>query len=400
MQTLPMPSTSMMKRAESATAPRVAVTGYGLVTPLATSAAQTWDALIAGRAIEAHAHSPLTCRPNEPRVTSLATHAAREAVASAGWAREEFFSEPVAVIIGTSKGPVETWLNALPQHMSNGTYVSVGGDDEYGLASICDAVAREVGAGDGPRLTLSAACASGLHALARAAMMIRTREVSRAIVVAAESSVHPLFLSSFKRLGVLPRDDRGCRPFDLDRDGFLMSEAAAAICLTAREIDSDCDAPGDLFIERFALGGDATHLTGGDPEGRVLHHLITQVVGARPVDLVHAHGTGTRTNDPVELAAIDAIVRGAPHVFSHKGALGHSLGAAGLVSVVLNCMAHERNLIPPNGRTLRPLSASRVTISRHVVPRKVRRSIAIAAGFGGPTAVVSLASAPHVTGVT
>jgi 3-oxoacyl-(acyl-carrier-protein) synthase len=79
-------------------------------------------------------------------------------------------------------------------------------------------------------------------------------------------------------------------------------------------------------------------------------------------------------------------------VFSHKAALGHSLGAAGLISVALNCIAHERGVIPPNARTERPLDAHHVTIARHAVTRDVRRSIAIAAGFGGPTAVVGLSN--------
>jgi len=166
------------------------------------------------------------------------------------------------------------------------------------------------------------------------------------------------------------------------------------VCLEARETDSDDDqqASGDVFIDRFALGGDATHLTGSDPEGRLLRNLISRVAGSSPIDLVHAHGTGTTTNDPVELAAIDATVHGQPNVFSHKAALGHSLGAAGLVSIVLNCMIHERGVVPPNARTTNPLRADHVKISRDAVRRDVRRSIAIAAGFGGPTAVVGLIS--------
>jgi 3-oxoacyl-[acyl-carrier-protein] synthase II len=329
---------------------------------------------------------------DEARVTTLAIHAAREAIASAKWSRDELSEDATAVIVGTSKGPVETWLTAPPEHMLPATYIAAGHDDVFGLAAVCDAIARDVGAGFGPRLTLSAACASGLHALGRAWMMIRSRQVERAIVVAAESSLHPLFLSSFKRLGVLPKDGVGCRPFDETRDGFLMSEAAAAVCLRASELDGDEDASGDVFVDRFALGGDATHLTGSDLDGRLLRRLIAHVAGANPIDLVHAHGTGTITNDPIELAAIDDTVRGTPNVFSHKAALGHSLGAAGLISVVLNCIAHERCVIPPNARTDRPLRAERVEISRDSVRRQVRRSIAIAAGFGGPTAVVGLVS--------
>src|SRR5439155_11315656 len=107
----------------------------------------------------------------------------------------------------------------------------------------------------------------------------------RGLVVASEASVHPLFLGSFKRLGVLPSPEIGCRPFDETRDGFLMSEAAAAVCLEAApECDvrtgaverglSSGSSQTRVAIDRFAFGADATHLTGSDPAGRVLTHLI------------------------------------------------------------------------------------------------------------------------------
>src|SRR5439155_4190997 len=107
-----------------------------------------------------------------------------------------------------------------------------------------------------------------------------------------------------------------------DRDGFLMSEAAAAVCLEPAETG----ARGYARIERFALGGDATHMTAGDPDGGTLRRLLKDVVDERPIDLIHAHGTGTVFNDPIELAAFEAecIREGspAPMVYSHKGALG------------------------------------------------------------------------------
>jgi 3-oxoacyl-[acyl-carrier-protein] synthase II len=161
---------------------------------------------------------------------------------------------------------------------------------------------------------VSAACASGLLALGRAVMMIRAGEARRVLVVAAEASVHPLFLGSFKRLGVLPREGVGCRPFDETRDGFLMSEAAAAVCVEARELKAGelprtpVIPPWGVVVDRFAQGADATHLTSGDPDGRVLRHLIRKVLPPQGVDLVHAHGTGTVANDPVELAAIEAAL--------------------------------------------------------------------------------------------
>ncbi|MDB5320057.1 MAG: 3-oxoacyl-[ACP] synthase, partial [Phycisphaerales bacterium] len=187
------------------------------------------------------------------------------------------------------------------------------------------------------------------------------------------------------------------------RDGFLMSESAAAICLeTSRENSgADCAAdettPGStrLVIERYAQGADGSHLTSSDPNGRVRRHLINKVTENRAVDLVHAHGTGTLTNDPLELAAIESVFTGAsniPCLYSHKGALGHSLGAAGLVSVVLNVLAHRHGQIPGNVRTARPLPTRAISIDRVARRFPIHRSLTLAAGFGGATAAVTLAS--------
>jgi 3-oxoacyl-[acyl-carrier-protein] synthase II len=238
-------------------------------------------------------------------------------------------------------------------------------------------------------------------------MLIESGHATRVLVVAAEASVHPLFLASFQRLGVLPKREIGCRPFDESRDGFLMSEAAAAVCLeaqtaldtTADRVASAPQAPRTLrtgiTIERYAQGADATHLTSTDPDGRVLRHLINRVVQDNPVNLIHAHGTGTLANDPIELAAIESVLASAtqtPCLYSHKGALGHSLGAAGLVAVVLNVLAHQHHQVPPNIRTTNPLPTQHVAIHSTIYQTPIRRSLALAAGFGGATAAISLIS--------
>jgi 3-oxoacyl-[acyl-carrier-protein] synthase II len=363
--------------------PRVAIASWSAVTPVAEGE-RFWPALLSGAHVTNHA----CCFPDErlpkPRAISLACRAA-EPVAGTRLDRD------AAVIVGTSKGTVEHWI-ADASGMEAGTDAPAGLPTS-GLADIAGAVAARF-ALRGPCLTVSAACASGLHALARGAMLIRSGEARRVLVVAAEASVHPLFLGSFQRLGVLAKRGDGCRPFDKTRSGFVMSEAAAAVVLEA-VTDESAAQGGGIFLENFALGGDATHLTGGDPQLRTLRHLLRSVIEGRPVDLVHAHGTGTPLNDEAELAAIEACVieqELMPSLYSHKGALGHSLGAAGLLSVVVNCHAHINGIIPPNVQTCDPLSATRVSISRGTIQRPVHRSLAIAAGFGGATAVVSLRS--------
>ena len=260
------------------------ITGLGLVTPLGASVEETWSALLKGRAIETHAKAALAEEGSRPRVDQLAIAAATEAFEHARWTAHSTDSR-TALIVGTSKGAVTSWITP-PPHITSLPYIA-GGLNVCGVASTAMEVGRALGLSDGPRLTLSAACASGLNALIRAAMMIRSGEVDRALVVAAEASVHPLFSGSFKRLGVLPAEGELCRPLDRARSGFFISEAAAAVCLEARTVDpeSECDALTArrpfAIVDRFALGGDATHITGSDPSGQPLRRILRDVAGFR-----------------------------------------------------------------------------------------------------------------------
>lgn len=422
----------------------IAIKGFGLITPLGLSADETWSALIDGKYIEDHGRCVIG-DTREPRVIELALRAAREAIdghtrsrdiscntsdldtkptdgndraqSSTSASRASLASPRTALIVGTSKGTIESWMPEVtrraPATLSD---VEAG---SFGLAEIASRLGRAFNM-TGPRLTLSAACASSLHALIRGVMMIRAGEVDRALIVASESSLHPLFLGSFKRLGVFPPAGVGCRPFDESRGGFLMSEAAAAVVLEATDaidasntsddqssqsVPSRIPNAGDacttlmatVLIENIALGGDASHLTAADPQATVLKRLLTDVIQHEHVDLIHAHGTGTINNDPAELAAIESVLGetasiALPSLYSHKGALGHSLGSAGLISIVINCLAHQHAIVPPNVRTERSIAKERVSLSRERQEREIRRSVAIAAGFGGACAAVGLVS--------
>ena len=359
------------------------ISGVGLLTPLGANAEETWQALLAGRYIQDHAKIPLEFPAGLPRVSHLALRAAREAIGQAGC------NDPAqidAVVLATSKGPIESWLDA-PAGFSD--VVILG---RYGLSQPATDVANALGVAS-PRLTISAACASGLCALIRAAMLIEDGSARRVLVVAAEASVHPLFLASFKRLGVLPGTGIGCRPFDLRRDGFLMSEAAAAVVLEAAD---SRDLPADAVrVQRYTMAADATHLTGVDPNACALRRAVSDVLCGTPVDLFHAHGTGTATSDPLELAVFDEQSRAwpaRPAVYSHKGALGHSLGAAGLVSVVLSWFCHRNGIVPGNIRTTEPLRSDHLALAQASVGRPISRSLVAAMGFGGPIAAVTLQS--------
>lgn len=352
------------------------ITGLGLVTPLGLTAQDNWSALLAGRHITGHARLNAWTFPC--RIGQISRAAALQAMAQARWGEELLCDPATAIVTGTSKGDIEGMIS--------------GGKPSQPFHAYSIFQFPVFHRHAGPRLTLCAACASGLHALIRAAMLLRSGQAQRALVIAADAAVHPLFLASFKRLGVLAPPQIGCRPFDLNRGGFVMSETAAAVCL---EPPSATAAPPIAAIERFALAADAHHLTGGDPQAAALCRLIKQVVQDQPVDLVHAHGTGTIYNDAAELRALDAALGDhapPPALYSHKAAIGHSLGASGLVSVVLNSLCHGRGEIPGNINTLTPMPMGRLMLDRSPVARRVGRSLALAAGFGGAMAAVTLRS--------
>jgi 3-oxoacyl-[acyl-carrier-protein] synthase II len=167
-----------------------------------------------------------------------------------------------------------------------------------------------------------------------------------------------------------------------------MSEASAAVCVEARS-----DGPG-LFIDGSAMVSDAFHITGIDPAGGALRHLLKKLDPHIPVDLVHAHGTATDSNDPVELAAIDDVFGpSTPAIYSHKAALGHTQGAAGMIGVVLDVLMHRQQIVLPNPHTTSPLASAHLTIPIKPLPRSIRRSIALAAGFGGAIAGVAISEA-------
>lgn len=369
-----------------------AITGLGLITPLGATVDSTFAHLVAGdRDISEHTRLTVITTADESRASALAEQVGRQAIEQAGWTSTERTSDRTAVVIGTSKGQIAEWISPAIAFTSDKNQFSEG-RSSWGLAETATHVARSLGMTAGPRLTLSAACATGLHALIRATMLIHSGEIDRVLVVAVEASVHPLFVQSFQRLGVLAPPGYGCRPFDESRAGFVMSESAAAVCL---ERTSTHRSP-IAHIERFAMAGDAAHLTGNEPTGAALRHVLRHVIDNRSVQFVHAHGTGTVVNDPIELAAIDACVIATadrrPVVYSHKASLGHTLGTAGLLATVISCRVHTTGTVPGNRRSTTPIAAERVHLASEPTLASVQRSIALAAGFGGAIAALSLVS--------
>ncbi len=246
-----------------------------------------------------------------------------------------------------------------------------------GTGAMGEFLRERLGLADGVVHTSVAACSSGLHALHRAAMAIREGECERAVVVASDASLHAMFEGSFARLGVLAPVGadgvRRCEPFGEGGEGFFLVEAAAAVVVeTARGLGGRKPL---AWLEESWIGGDGTALIAVDERTEGLRAGLRACGGGGGgggLAFVHAHATGTG-HDAHELAAIRAVAGEEVEIFSHKKWLGHSLGAAGLVSVVLSVMSHER------GETL---VGTRVAAGG--------RSLTVGQGFGGHIGVVGL----------
>jgi hypothetical protein len=338
----------------------VAISKASLLTPLDGEGEGTWGAICAGRRVAesvAVRDELLDGDVGLDRSIRLALAVARRVYGGGG---------EVGLFCGTSKGPVGTYLRGVEKMRRGETLTEVEAlHVVLGVGAMGVLVRERLGI-SAPAHTSVAACSSGLHALHRAAAAIGRGECERALVVAADASLHALFEASFARLGVLsPR--RVCEPFGAAGEGFFVVEAGAAVLLEAAEVAREPMA----WLEGSWIGADSTGLIAMDEQTETLRAGLRRFGDSAPA-FVHAHATGT-SHDAYELAAIRGSFGEDVPVFSHKKWLGHSLGAAGLVSVVLSAMCHAA------GRT----------VEGDVVGRKAR-SVTIAQGFGGHVGVVGL----------
>lgn len=205
----------------------------------------------------------------------------------------------------------------------------------------------------GPNLASVTACAASTHAICEAAKSIMIGEAKKMLVVGAEAAICPVGIGGFAAMKALStrNDDPGhaSRPFDGERDGFVMGEGAAALVLETYE---DAVARGaKIYGELIGFGesGDAYHMTSPTLDGpyRAMKKAY-EMAGKPKIDYVNAHGTSTSANDKNETAALKELFGSAiPPVSSTKGQTGHCLGAAGAIEAVVSLLAMQEGILPP-----------------------------------------------------
>ncbi|MDO0909393.1 beta-ketoacyl-[acyl-carrier-protein] synthase family protein [Streptomyces sp. DT2A-34] len=400
----------------------IAVTGIGLVTPGGIGAEQTWETVCAGRST-AHtdpalrdAPVDLSCRvpPLESgrgrlwrfdRSTRFLLIAAREALASAQLNPADWDCGRVAVVIGTAAGGIGTLETQHHKLLATGpTALSPMTLPAFLPNMAAGHLALELGV-TGPSLQTSTACASGATALITAAFLLRAGACDIAVAGGTDAMVTPLCAAAFAKMGALStRCDapaRASRPFDKDRDGFVLGEGCGLLVLERRQ---HADARAARVLAVLAGHGttsDAHHPTAPHPTGAGLRSATSMALtgaGADPTDVDHvnAHGTSTPLNDAAEAAAIrDLYAPRHPTVTSAKGVLGHTMGAAGAIEAALTAMSIARRTVPPTANfTTADDSTTGIDIVHGTSrPQPIRLALSHSLGFGGHNTVLAFTSA-------
>jgi len=249
----------------------------------------------------------------------------------------------------------------------------------------------------GPNLSAVTACAAGTHSISEAAKTIICGGAEQMLVVAAESAISGVGIGGFASMKALStrNDDpaTASRPFDADRNGFVMGEGAGALVL--EEYESAKKRGAKIYAELIGFGesGDANHITTPSMDGPLRAMRAAMKMAGNPtIDYVNAHGTSTPTNDKNETAALKELFGGkqnCPPTTSIKGQIGHCLGAAGGIEAVVSIMAMHSGIIPPTINHFTPDPECDLDI----VPNSAREAkldtiMSNSFGFGGTNGVV------------
>lgn len=410
---------------------RVVITGLGMVTPLGCGVDITWERLLAGHSAAARISrvpvddlaARVACQvprgdgtdgtfnvdhwmePKDQRKVDdfiiFGVAAARQALADASWKPESYEDQTrTGVLIGSGiggiggiydaaivlaeKGPRRISPFFIPGRLINlvSGHVSI----EHGLK--------------GPNHSVVTACSTGAHAIGDAARMIALDDADVMVAGGTESPINRLSIAGFaacRALSTAFNDDpsRASRPYDRDRDGFVMGEGAGVVVL--EELDHARARGARIYAEvvGYGMSGDAYHITSpaedGDGAFRCMVSALKRAgLAAADLDYINAHGTSTPLGDEIELKAVERLVGNAATqlaMSSTKSSIGHLLGAAGAVEAIFSVLAIRDQIVPPTLNLDNPSVSTPIDLVPHrAKPRPVSVALSNSFGFGGTNA--------------
>jgi len=406
---------------------RVVVTGIGALTPIGNNAKEFWDGLLEGKSGAA----PITrfdttkfktqfaCEIKNlqvedfidrkelrrmDRCTHLGLIAADEAIQDSGIAESDTSKDRIGVIWGSGIGGIDTFFEEAT------SFVASEGAPRFNpffipkmIADICGGHVSMKYGFRGPNYTTVSACASSTNAIIDALMLLRLGKADVIVCGGSEAAIGPGGIGGFNAMHALSTRNEdpttASRPFDKDRDGFVMGEGAA--CMVLESYDHAVARGAKIYAELAGggLSADAHHLTAPHPEGlgalNVMRNCLEDA-GLRPedVDYVNVHGTSTPLGDIAETKAIQGVF--GEHAYrlnisSTKSMTGHLLGAAGAAEALVACLSVVHDIVPPtiNHFTDDPELDDKLNFTFNVAQKRiVRAALSNTFGFGGHNASV------------
>ena len=414
---------------------RVVITGLGMVSPLASGVEETWSRLVAGqsgagkitRFDASHLASHIACEvplgdgsdgtfnaddwmsgKEQRKVDTFilyAMAAAEQAVRDADWMPEdEAERERTGVIIGSGIGGLqsiaETTLTLKEKGPRRVSPFFIPG----ALINLCSGQVSIRYGFKGPNHSVVTACSTGAHAIGDGARLIRYGDADVMIAGGSEAAICEIGIAGFNACKALSTNfndepERASRPYDRDRDGFVMGEGAGVVVLEELEHARARGAKIYAEVVGYGLSGDAYHITSPAPDGDGGFRAMTAALknaGLTPddIDYVNAHGTSTPVGDEIELGAVARLLGNAAAkvtMSSTKSATGHLLGAAGAVEAIFCTLAIRDQVAPPTINLENPSVATPIDLAPlKAVERDIDVVLSNSFGFGGTNASLVL----------
>jgi len=409
---------------------RVVITGLGMVTPMACGVEPTWRRLLAGDAATARVEnfdvSDLPCQiaaqvprgdapdafdpddwmdPKERRRVDdfivYGMSAATQALQDADWAPETYQEQiETGVLIGSGIGGLGGIYDAsITLHEKGPRRIS----PFFIPGRLINLVSGQVSIAHnlkGPNHSVVTACSTGAHAIGDAGRIIALGDANVMVAGGAESAVNRLSLAGFSACRALStsfndRPKQASRPYDRDRDGFVMGEGAG--CVVLEELEHARARGARIYAELvgYGLSGDAYHITAPAPDGdgalRSMSAALKRAgMSVDEIDYVNAHGTSTPVGDEIELRAVERLLgnsAGKTTMSSTKSSIGHLLGAAGAVEAIFSILAIRDQVAPPTLNLDNPSVETAIDLAPHVArERPIRAALSNSFGFGGTNA--------------
>ena len=398
---------------------RVVVTGLGAVTPLGIGVGPTWEAILAGKSgvgritkfdpsdfpttiaaeVKEFAPEDFVDKKEVKRMDPfihLAMASAKFAMSDSGLTIDEELAPRVGVYMGSGLGGLSTLERYHQAYLEDGVRKISPFFIPMLISNLAPGhIAIRYGA-KGPNITTTTACAASSHAIGEALLAIRRGVCDVVIAGGTEATITPMALGGFcamKALSTRNDDPAGAsRPFDKDRDGFVMGEGAAILILEELEFARKRGAKIYAELCGYGASGDAHHITapapGGEGAVRCMRAAVSDArVNPAEVDIINAHGTSTPYNDMFETMAIKTVFGDHAYqmmVNSTKSMTGHLLGAAGAIEGVFSVLSIHDGVVPPTINYSTPDPECDLDyVPNEAREKKVRYALSNSFGFGG-----------------